>query len=206
MARDVYNALYALWGQPTFQNIAASEQAHMDAVKTLFVRYGITVPQNAPGVFSDASLQTLYNSLMSAGSPSLADALKVGATIEEVDIADLQTRLARTTDTSIQKVYSDLMNGSYNHLRTFVSVLNRLTGEVYQPQYLSSDLYQTILASTNGNRFGQGGTDGANTTRMTGQGMGGSTTTTQGTRTGTDTCTSTGTIGGRGTGYRGGRR
>ncbi|MDK2464101.1 MAG: DUF2202 domain-containing protein, partial [Candidatus Korarchaeota archaeon] len=35
LARDVYLTLYEKWGLPIFQNIARSEQTHMDAVKTL---------------------------------------------------------------------------------------------------------------------------------------------------------------------------
>jgi hypothetical protein len=166
LARDVYNALFSIWGQPTFQNIASSEQMHMDAVKLLLVQYGIEVPGDVAGVFNDASLQALYDSLIAAGNLSLADALKVGATIEEVDIMDLQSRLALTQNSNIQLVYNNLMNGSHNHLRNFVNVLQRQTGEVYQPQYLSAELYQTILSNTNGN--GQGGTNGSGTSVDTG--------------------------------------
>jgi hypothetical protein len=166
MARDVYNALYALWGQPAFQNIAANEQTHMDAIKTLLVRYGISIPGAAAGVFVDPSLQALYKELMATGKRSLADALKVGATIEEVDITDLQSRLAQTTSSDIRLVYNNLMRGSYNHLRSFTSLLNRLTGEVYQPQYLSADLYQSIVTGTNGNSYGQ------STATVTGTGTG----------------------------------
>jgi hypothetical protein len=170
MARDVYTALYALWGQPAFQNIAASEQVHMDAVKTLLVRYGISVPSTASGVFVDPSLQALYNNLVTTGKLSLGDALKVGATIEEVDITDLQSRLTQTTSADIRLVYyNNLMRGSYNHLRSFTTLLNRLTGEVYQPQHLSADLYQSIVTGTNGS--GQGPTN-ATTVTDTGTGRG----------------------------------
>ncbi len=198
LARDVYAALYTQWNQPTFQNIAASEQMHMDAVKTLLVSNGITVPNTAAGVFNNTTLQSLYNSLMATGSKSIGDALKVGATIEEVDIKDLQSRIAQTTNADIQLVYNNLMNASYNHLRNFVTVLNRLTGETYQPQYLSADLYQTIITSTNGRGMGRGGS------MMTGQSNG----TGMCTGTGTGTCTGTGSttttpMGGRG--HRGGR-
>jgi hypothetical protein len=176
LARDVYNALFALWGQPIFQTIAASEQTHMNAVQTLLVRYGIAVPQNAAGIFSNSTLQALYTDLMTNGEKSLADALKVGATIEEVDITDLQSHLAQTTNTAIQTVYNNLMNGSYNHLRNFVKVLNRLTGEVYQPQYLSADLYQSIITGTNGKRPTTGNSQGTPTI-IPGNGAGTCTTT-----------------------------
>lgn len=165
LARDVYNALYAAWGQPTFQNIAASEQAHMDEVKLLLDRYGLTDPALDPGKFTDANLQALYDQLVAQGFASLADALKVGAAIEEIDILDLQTRLAQTDNADIQWVFNNLMTGSYNHLKAFTGALTQQTGEVYQPQYLSADAYQSIIAGSmgNGNQGGRGnGNGGAN--------------------------------------------
>jgi len=161
LARDVYNKLYAVWGQPTFQNIASSEQAHMDEVKLLLDRYGLTDPALAPGQFTDANLQALYNQLVAQGSASLANALKVGAAIEEIDIQDLQTRLTQTDNADIQMVYNNLMNGSYNHLNAFTSVLLQQTGEIYQPQYLSVDVYQSIATGSTGNGY-QGGRGNGN--------------------------------------------
>jgi hypothetical protein len=172
LARDVYNALYALWGQRTFQNIAASEQTHMDTVKVQLDSNGIAAPNSAAGIFSDPSLQALYNSLMATGSLSLADALKVGATIEEVDIVDLQSRIAQTANPDILMVYNNLLNGSYNHLRNFTTVLTRMTGEVYQPQYLSADLFQTIISSATGNGHGNGAGTFDGTTAATNSGKG----------------------------------
>ena len=151
LARDVYNALYSIWGQPTFQNIAASEQMHMDEIKTLLDRYALTDPALAPGQFTDANLQALYNQLTAQGSLSLADAFKVGAAIEEIDILDLQTRSTQTDNADIQLAYNNLMNGSYNHLQAFTSTLTQQTGETYQPQYLSVEQYQTIITGTTGN-------------------------------------------------------
>jgi len=170
LARDVYNALYTVWGQPTFQNIAASEQAHIDEVKQLLDRYGLSDPALAPGQFTDASLQTLYDQLVAQGSVSLADALKVGAAIEEIDILDLQTRITQTDNADIQWVYNNLMSGSYNHLNAFTGVLLQTTGETYQPQYISADVYQSIVTGTMGNGYqggrgnGNGGANGQATT------------------------------------------
>ncbi|HSG43289.1 MAG TPA: DUF2202 domain-containing protein, partial [Anaerolineales bacterium] len=39
VARDVYIKMYELWGMPIFQNIANSEQMHMDQIKLLLDRY-----------------------------------------------------------------------------------------------------------------------------------------------------------------------
>lgn len=119
LARDVYNQMYALWGQPTFQNIAASEQTHTDEIKLLLDRYGLADPALDPGQFTDANLQALYNQLIAQGSVSLEEAMKVGVLVEETDIADLQARLAQTDNADIQLVYNNLMNASYNHLASF---------------------------------------------------------------------------------------
>lgn len=158
LARDVYNSLFSTWGIQTFQNIASSEQMHMDEVKILLDRYALTDPALAPGQFTDPALQALYNQLIAQGSLSIGDALKVGGAIEEIDILDLQTRLTQVDNADIQLVYTNLMNGSYNHLQAFTSALVAQTGETYQPQYLPADLYQTIIGNSNG--FGSQGTAG----------------------------------------------
>jgi len=157
LARDVYLTLYQKWGLTIFNNIANSEAAHMAAVKTLLDRYGIADPAagKAVGVFTDASLQALYNQLIAQGSQALAAALKVGAAIEEIDIRDLKARLASTTRADIKSVYSNLLNGSYNHLRAFVSTLKTQTGGVYQPQYLDAATYQSIISGSTGWRGGR---------------------------------------------------
>jgi hypothetical protein len=134
LARDVYTTLYEAWGQRIFSNIARSEQKHMDAVAILLDRYGIADPAagNDVGQFTDPDLQALYDELVDLGSRSLADALKVGITIEQVDIDDLQQELATVEHQDIQRVYERLEQGSQNHLRAFVSTLQRLTGITYE--------------------------------------------------------------------------
>lgn len=124
LARDVYLALYAKWKMPIFSNIAVSELNHMDAVKSLLDRYGIAdpaVPQR--GVFTNAKIQALYDSLMEKGILSKKDALQVGVIIEETDIDDLTSALALTSHPDITKVYTNLREGSYSHLSAFTTQL-----------------------------------------------------------------------------------
>jgi tRNA isopentenyl-2-thiomethyl-A-37 hydroxylase MiaE len=75
----------------------------------------------------------------------LIDALLVGAVIEEIDLIDIQN-LVDTLEGNedIVLVYENLMKGSRNHLRAFVSSLEK-QGETYQPQYLSQDVYDAII-------------------------------------------------------------
>ncbi|MEA3336657.1 MAG: DUF2202 domain-containing protein [Chloroflexota bacterium] len=151
LARDVYLTLYEQWGQRIFQNIARSEQTHMDAVLRLIDSSGIEDPAagNDVGVFTDPDLQALYDGLVNTGSQSLADALKVGAAIEEIDILDLEEYLAQTDNPDIQEVYTNLLKGSGNHLRAFVRTLERQAGEIYQPQYMDQAGFDKIIASSN---------------------------------------------------------
>ena len=170
LARDVYDALYETWGQPTFQNIAASEQAHMDEVKLLLDRYNLADPALEPGSFTDPNLGALYDQLVAQGSTSLTDALKVGAAIEEIDILDLQERLAQTDNADIQQVFNNLMSGSENHLRSFVGVLFTQAGETYQPQYLSAETYAAIISGQTGNGNQGQGSQGQGTQDQGGNG------------------------------------
>ncbi len=149
LARDVYLVLYDTWGLPIFQNIANSEQTHTDAIKTLLERYGLedTVVGQDIGAFINPELQELYDSLVETGSQSLVDALRVGVAIEEIDILDLEEWISQTNPADIVLVYENLMKGSRNHLRSFVSTLEQQTGETYQPQYLDQVAYDAIVDS-----------------------------------------------------------
>ena len=128
----------------------------------LLDRYDISDPAagNDLGKFTDAKLQALYDQLVAQGSKSVADALKVGAAIEEIDILDLQERLAETDNAAIEQVYENLLAGSENHLRAFVSNLKARTGETYAPQYLSQAAYNAIVTASGSQGGGNGGRGG----------------------------------------------
>jgi hypothetical protein len=163
LAHDVYVTLYEKWGLATFQNIANSEQTHTESVKALLDRYGLQDPASSQvGVFNNPDLQALFNTLVAQGSQSLAEALKVGAAIEEIDILDVEERLAQTDNADIQQVFNNLLSGSRNHLRAFTSTLQSQTGEIYQPQYLSLEAYQAIIGAgtETGGKGNRGGGNG----------------------------------------------
>lgn len=134
VARDVYSVFYEKWGGQLFNNISASEQKHMDAIKTLLVRYGVPDPAEgkAQGEFTNPDLQALYDKMILEGSVSLVEALKVGVDIEEADIADLNEAIASARRRDIKNVYGNLLQGSLNHLKAFVSNLANY-GVTYEP-------------------------------------------------------------------------
>ena len=148
LARDVYLTLGDIWGIQIFSNIAASEQTHTDAVKKLIETYGLVDPvsDDSRGVFASIELQALYNQLVSQGEVSVLEALMVGATVEDLDIKDLDELMAQTDNTAILEVYANLQKGSRNHMRAFIrNISNR--GGTYVAQYISPEALAAILAS-----------------------------------------------------------
>lgn len=108
-ARDVYLHMHEKYDLRIFSNIAASEQVHMDAVLELIEKYGLEDPASAErGVFLDLALQQLYDDLVAQGEISLVEALKVGATIEDLDIRDLDNAILGTSKTNLINLYEML--------------------------------------------------------------------------------------------------
>ncbi len=153
LARDVYLALYEVWGIRTFSNIAKSEQKHMDAVALLIEKQGLVDPalDTKPGEFMNPDLASLYASLVELGSQSPQDALTVGAIIEDLDISDLQAYLLKTEDPYARVVYANLLKGSENHIRSFTRQLSRY-GIVYEARYLTAERLEEILYRQVGKR------------------------------------------------------
>ena len=147
LARDVYLTLYDIWGTPVFANIASSEQQHMDAILSLLNTYKLPDPAagNLVGEFLNAELQALYDALIARGKQSALEALQVGGVIEETDIEDLNAAMATSRLSNIDKVYQNLLNGSYNHLRAFASNIQSLTGQPYVAQVVSQDIVDSVL-------------------------------------------------------------
>jgi len=148
LARDVYLTLNEQWKNVVFESIASSEQRHMDAIKAILDRYGIADPvtDDSRGVFQSADLQALYNKLVADGSVSLEQAFLVGATIEDLDIYDLNSLIAATDNEDMLVVYQNLVKGSRNHMRRFATELGAL-GITYTAQYLSQEEVDLIVSS-----------------------------------------------------------
>lgn len=162
MAHDVYVALGQTTDLVIFDNIASSETNHYNAIGYLISNYKLTDPSTGvEGTFNNTDLAALYEKLVAAGKVSLTEALKTGALIEETDIADLEKLMAATTNSALLQVYGNLLRGSRNHLRSFVSTLS--TYQItYAPTILSTDAYNAIISSPmetgngNGNMNGNG--------------------------------------------------
>jgi len=145
LARDVYLHNFDLYGMKIFQNISNSEQTHMDRLLDLIVAYNLTDPASLEiGVFNNADLQSLYNDLITKSNLSLLDALEVGATIEDVDIRDLDESIAKTDKVDIILTYENLNCGSRNHMRAFIGQIESAGGS-YTPQFITVEKFNEIL-------------------------------------------------------------
>jgi hypothetical protein len=148
LAYDVYQTMYDQYGVNVFQNIPNSEMSHMEAMLSIIKKYNLIDPveTNVRGIYVNPALQSLYTQLISKGRVSLLSAFQVGATIEDLDISDLNSSLSVTNNQDVRLVYNFLNKGSRNHLRSFYkNILN--TNGTYTPTYISQAEFDLIVNS-----------------------------------------------------------
>ena len=172
MAHDVYAVLGEINNLAIFDNIAAAETNHYNAVGLLLSAYQLTDPSSGvAGTFTNSYIATLYDNLIASGKTSTIEALKVGALIEETDISDLEKLIAATSNSALLQVYGNLLCGSRNHLRTFVSTLS--TYQVtYTPTILSIEDFSAIINSPMETLNGNGKENSGQGNRKNGKGTG----------------------------------
>ncbi|MDD4868117.1 MAG: DUF2202 domain-containing protein [Mycobacterium sp.] len=126
LARDLYRRFHQAWGVPVFDNIAASEQRHYDAIGRLLEYYNVPDPSvgQPPGVYADTELQDAYDAWLARGLSSEPGAYAVGVELETGDIADLSAALDSSDETAVHRVYENLRTASGNHLRAFEAAIS----------------------------------------------------------------------------------
>lgn len=152
LARDVYLYAYQKHGDNIFNNIASSEQSHMDQVAALLEQYNLTNPVIGLGMgeFENATLQQMYYDLTAIADNSSVDGFTVGATIEDLDINDIDDLYANTNNPDLLAVYDALTCGSRNHMRSFYDKLVA-NGVDYTPQYISEEEFEAIVTTAKEN-------------------------------------------------------
>ncbi len=127
MAHDLYAAFGDKYQVPVFDRIAASETRHLDVVRTLLDRYGVSDPTSgkAAGSFASDEVQATYDRLLAEGLKSQDAALNVGQRVERTDIADLRAALEGLTAPDAKQVYQNLLESSERHLQAFQRVATR---------------------------------------------------------------------------------
>ena len=98
------------------------------------------------GTFVKQALVSMFENLLKNGKLSTLETLYVGAAIEEVDILDLMQAIDNTDSEDMRKVYENLLRGSRNHLRTYISQIAG-QGISYEAQFLSQEEIDSIVGS-----------------------------------------------------------
>ncbi len=147
LARDVYLYAYDTYGLSISNNISQSEQMHMDEILDLLNKYGLDDPALPNrGEFSNQTLQTLYDDLTAQVDVSELDAIVVGATIEDLDIYDIEEFESHTNKNDILDAYSKLKCGSRNHMRAYYAdLISR--GYTYEAQFITANELSDIVNS-----------------------------------------------------------
>ena len=133
VARDVYITLGKVYpNENTFASIQLSEQRHIDSAQGLCEKYNVDisgVDEDSIGNFEVPVLQDLYDTCIEMGNESLLDALRVGELIEITDIKDLEHAMIGMPN-DVVNIFSNLREGSYNHLEAFQSAITRETSSI----------------------------------------------------------------------------
>lgn len=152
MAGEIYRSFGEQWKLRPFQNIPRAEARHQAALTQLAQRAGVTIaPTTAVGRYATPEIQARYEALIARGRDSEVEALKVGALIEEQDIADLRVLVATTDNADLRAVAAALEAGSRHHLRAFVRNL-KARGVAYESQVLPAEEVVEIIQ---GGRLGR---------------------------------------------------
>lgn len=127
LAGDLYQAFADKYPSVVFDRIAVAEDQHLDAVRTLLSRYGISDPTagKPAGQFSDATVQATYDRPLAEGSANQTAAFAVGQQVERTDIADLQQALNGLNAADVTQVYQHLLTASQQHLTAFTTWATR---------------------------------------------------------------------------------
>ena len=149
LAHDVYVYSFNKYGNVIFKNISNSESKHMESVLNLLNKYKLSDPIiNEIGKFNNNELQEIYYKLIAQTNISLLEALKVGNTIEDLDIKDILANELRTENNTILLVYQSLLCGSRNHLRNFNNQVISNNGD-YKAQYITQAEFDVIVNEGN---------------------------------------------------------
>lgn len=124
LAGDLYQAFAGRYpAAAVFERIAAAEDQHLAAVRTLLDRYGLADPTagQAAGAFTTASVQATYDRLLAQGLQNQTAALAVGRQVEQADIAALQQAATSLDAPDVLRVYQHLLAASRQHLAAFTA-------------------------------------------------------------------------------------
>jgi hypothetical protein len=148
-SRDLNSNFSTLWQSTVFEEATAADQVNMDAAALLLARYNLPLPPSAgnPGTFESEPLLDLYARFTVEGGESMQAALQASATLQELNILDLQSQMAATDKDEMLAVYGHLLEASARQLWSLVRAIERFGGSPYEPSYLTALGFEEVLGS-----------------------------------------------------------
>ncbi len=127
LAHDLYTAFAQAYDTPVFENLAVGELNHLQALRTLMDRYGVTDPTagKAAGVFASATVQAAYDQLLAQGKTSQHAALEAAQTVEKNAIADYGDAVDGLSAPAAERAYANLLDAENRHLAAINTWLAR---------------------------------------------------------------------------------
>lgn len=128
LTHDLYAQFYQAYHLRVFDNVAAAENNHLQALRTLMARYGITDPtagQPAGNFGASSSAQATYDRLLSQGKASEQAALNVASGLENDAISSYGTALNGLSAQDAVQVLQNLKAAETRHLAAFSNWIAR---------------------------------------------------------------------------------
>jgi hypothetical protein len=97
-------------------------------MELLLERYEIEDPiedETLVGTYKDEKFIKLFNDLTQQGKESEKDALLVGATIEDINMAKLLEVKENSNNEDVRFVYESVLEQSHNHMNAFIRGLEK---------------------------------------------------------------------------------
>jgi hypothetical protein len=106
----------------TFSTVARYDRV-TSFLKKQIDKHGLEDPveDDTVGMFTNPFFDKLYKNLVDNGATGYCVALEVGIDIENLDIEDIEIALDDVAARDVDRVFNNLLNGSYNHLNAFTS-------------------------------------------------------------------------------------
>lgn len=146
LSRDLNLELYDMWEYELFKDIATSEQSYMEKTESVISDYNIDDPvkDDSRGRYTSLYISKLYNDLLKKGKKSPFEALRICATLEDMNIKDLNDLIENTTNQDLIDHYYELKLAAIGHIRALYNMLKE-NAMGYEAQFLSPEELKAIL-------------------------------------------------------------
>ena len=130
LSNEIFSIYEKQYNKPIFARSLNTSDRYKETLKwlvdTYYIDYDISAQK--PNIYNNKNLQATYN-MLSDGS-TIEEALMACAMIESLMINELETKIDKTNNKDVFKVYKNLLRKAENHYKIYENKLNRRGEEV----------------------------------------------------------------------------